>query len=1215
MDTNSLKKFAQEARIKLMTQIEAKLEFVLNTDSKILRDKKEALKKLNQEINTSSKAIVIEKVAYTWFNRLVALRFMDANNYQPIGVQVLTPKQGFTLPEILDEAKQGDIADELRVNKKYIYDILDGKIDSDNAQNEAYKELLIGACNHLNVVFPFLFEKISDYTELLLPDDLISEFSIVQDIRLGMTDEECENVEIIGWIYQFYISERKDEVFASKSKVEKEDIPAATQLFTPRWIVEYMVQNTVGKLWLQNNPKSKIREHMPYFIESASVENDDYLKINSVEEIKLLDPACGSGHILVYAFELLSKIYEEEGYNPSEIAKLIVDKNILGFEIDQRASQLAGFALLMKARSYHRRVFKKELKPKIICFKDIVFSDEDLSEVLALIDMSKSEEIIKDIKLIENATNFGSLIIPETSTEILELALENVKKQLLKADMFQQEYLYKLKFVLKQLIPLSRKYHCIAANPPYMGGGNMNKTLAGFVKKNYPDSKADLMACFMESGLKMLLSKGFLGMINQHSWMFLSSYEKLREKLINTSFIDTLLHLGPRTFPEIGGEVVQNTAFTFWNTTKQEKGKYIRLVDQKNSDLKRTKTLEAIQNNDCSWLYSADQKDFLKIPGSPIGYWVSEGILKLFHSNKTIQSVANTKSGMSTTDNEQFLRRWHEVFFNKADLNSPNKIVAKEYNKKWYPYNKGGLCRKWYGNREFFVNWQNDGKDIRDCIAGDPKKQVGGRIVNECYYFSQGIGWSDLTSGKVSARLHDEGSLFDSVNPVAFLKNKEDEYFLLGLLNTSFINTLSKLINPTLHFTPGNARVLPIPNLKPEQIKIVVEIALKNSKQEWNSRETSWDFLQNELIKHQAQDLEESYDLYKQYWHNKFFQLHTNEEELNKQFIDIYGLTEELTPDVRLEDITILKTETKIIDNELVFQAKEIFAQFMSYAVGCMFGRYSLDKEGLILANQGENLEDYLVKVNAKDSASTPLSDHASNQISEHTSNQISEPDLSFSSLNDLSFVPDDDNIIPVLNDEWFEDDIVNRFYVFLKASFGKENFEKNLAFVEESLGKDIRKYFIKDFYADHIKRYNKRPIYWMFSSPKGNFNVLIYMHRYTPDTLNQILNGYLREYKEKLNIRIEQLDNIINTADSTDSARASKEKDKLRLVIKDLLDYERDILYPLATERIAIDLDDGVLVNYNKFGDAIKTVSSLNDKKAKAKVRKFDWIDVETII
>jgi type II restriction/modification system DNA methylase subunit YeeA len=1186
MNTNHLKKFAQETRRKLLEQIEAKLEFVLNTDTAGLREKAQQLKKLQEAINKTSREQVIDKVAYIWFNRLMALRFMDANDYQPLGVKIITPKDGYTLPELLDEAKQGHVPDELPVKQQHIYDLLDGKVPSTNPQNEAFKELLIGACNHLNKVFPFLFERIDDFTELLLPDDLISEFSMVQDIRKGMTTEDCHEVEIIGWLYQFYISEKKDEVFASKSKVKKEDIPAATQLFTPRWIVEYMVQNTVGKLWLQNRPQSKLREHMPYFIESPSVESEEFLKVDSVEEITLLDQACGSGHILVYGFEIFSKIYEEEGYNSSEIPQLIIEKNLFGFEIDERAAQLSGLALMMKARSYQRRVFRKELKPNILCYQDLKLTTDEIKETFSEIGVDLTDELLHDFKNMQQATNLGSLIFPHSPTTSLEKVLGKVTTSGSYSNVFLASNLQSITQALTQLIFLSKKYHCVVDNPPYMGGGNMNKELANFVKANYPASKADLMACFMEAGVKILEPKGFLGMINQHSWMFLSSYEKLREKLIKQSFFDTLLHLGPRTFPEIGGEVVQNASFTFWNSKHEEKGRYFRLVDYGSSGLKQAKTLEAIQNPNCGWFYIANQKYFKKIPGSTIGYWVSDQMLKVFE-NHQLDMFCEPRHGMSTGKNERLLKYWFEVRIDFIGFKFECDNDFLQSRKIYAPYNKGGSRRLWYGNNQFVVHYNQEGREIMKSLNGY-------RLDSQAFFFKPSITWSSLSSGKIGVRKSANGFVFDAKGQSAFIREDEEDLLnmICALLNSKISSAILEILSPTLDFNSGIIRKIPVypGTFQTKEIICLVDDSISITRGEWDSRETSWDFLQNELIRINTQDnstslsldLEESLDFYQQYWKNKFFQLHKNEEELNRQFIDIYGLGEELTPTVPLEDITILKEETSIQNSELIFNTVEVFAQFISYAVGCMFGRYSLDKEGLILAKQGETLEDYLNKI--------------------------------FLGKDDISFLPDDDNIIPILDDEWFEDDIAGRFKEFLKASFGKENFDKNLAFVEECLGKNIRKYFLKDFYADHIKRYKKRPIYWMFSSPKGSFNVLVYMHRYTPDTLNQILNGYLKEYREKLNTHMEQLDHIMATGSSTEQTRASKEKDKLKLVLLELQEYERDVLYPIATERITIDLDEGVLVNYNKFGRAIKEVAGLNDKKTKNKVRKFDWINVEEI-
>ncbi|WP_300435931.1 BREX-1 system adenine-specific DNA-methyltransferase PglX [Christiangramia sp.] len=1176
MNTNRLKKFAQEARRKLLQQVSSRMELVLTTDSAELREKAVALNSLKDAIKNTSKEQIIDNVAYTWFNRLMALRFMDVNEYQPTGVKIVTPKDGYTLPEILEDARQGHIPDELPVNKEHIYDLLDGKIPSSNAQNEVYKELLIGACNQLHSVFPFLFEKIDDYTELLLPDDLTSEFSIIHEFIDGMVKEDCQEVEVIGWLYQFYISEKKDEVFASKSKVKKEDIPAATQLFTPRWIVEYMVQNTVGKLWLQNNPKSGLRDHMEYFIESPSVEAEDYLKIDSVEEITLLDQACGSGHILVYGFELLSKIYEEEGYNPSEIPQLIIEKNLFGFEIDERAAQLAGFALMMKARAYHRRVFRRDLKPNILQFKDVSFTKKELSKVLPKVFMDKSKEFQRDLELIESATNFGSLIQPVSSLKLLKVGLKEIENQLEKnSDIFLQDLLVRLKTAVIQLTNLARKYHCVVDNPPYMGSGAMNKNLLAYVKKHFPKSKKDLMACFMEAGLEALKPKGLLGMINQHSWMFLSSFEYLRKELLENILIDTLLHLGPRTFPEIGGEIVQNAAFTLTKINSTENGIYFRLVDYDKSEQKKEKYLEGLQNEKCEYRYTSQQLNYLKVPGTRIGYWLTKKALENFEKSELIGELGVARRGLQPGLPDLFKRRWFEIDQIKTQFGYQSRENSLNENKKWFLYNDGGTNIRWFGTLNYVIDWKNNGEGIKRI-----EKAI---IPNEKLYLKEGITWSKISSGPIKARFLKQGIISGDAAPF-FISDKP--YLYIGYFNTIITSEILKLLSATTNLTTGNMGEIPFPNLtqfEEEKIEKLTKDAIGIAEEDWNQKEYSWDFSSNELISHKTNDIEKTLFNYKEYWELQFLKIHSIEEDLNRIFTEIYGMQEELNYKVPLEDITILKDEANVVNGQLIFDQKEIFSQFISYAVGCMFGRYSLDKEGLILANQGETLEEYLRKIGKREA--------------------------------DVAFLPDDDNIIPVLDDEWFEDDIVGRFYEFLKASFGKENFDKNLAFVEECIGKDIRKYFVRDFYKDHIKRYKKRPIYWMFSSPKGSFNVLIYMHRYTPDTLNNILNGYLLEYREKLKARIEHLDHIIETGSSTEQTKAAKEKDRLRAILLELQEYEREILYPLATERISIDLDDGVLVNYNKFGKAIQEVKGLNDKKAKAKVKKFDWIDTDAII
>ncbi|WP_026978647.1 BREX-1 system adenine-specific DNA-methyltransferase PglX [Flavobacterium tegetincola] len=1144
MNTNLLKRFAQQARIKLLDQIEAKLEFVLHSDTPELREKAEQVKKLKETLTQTTKKQLVDKVAYTWFNRFMALRFMDVNEYQPLGVKVITPKDGYTLPEILDDAKQGHVNDELKVNRQRIFDLIDGKIPSTNGQNEAFRELLIGACNHLNQVLPFLFERINDYTELLLPDDLTSELSILQDIRDGMTLEDCAEVEIIGWLYQFYISEKNEELISSKKVYKKDELAPASQLFTPKWIVQYMVDNTLGQVWSELNPATKVTADLEFYIKPAYLEQVQKREIKSIEEVKFFEPCVGSGHILAYAFDVFYKIYEEQGYNPTEIPELIITKNLFGVDIDQRASQLASFVLVMKGRQKNRRFLRavetKNIQPNISYYQDFEF-DNKFKNATALGSLIRVD-----------AEDLKNLVVDENS--LFGERQEEVKK------------LYQL---------LGQRYDVVVTNPPYISSSRMEGSLKQYVEAIYPETKSDLFATFILRCLELCNDDGLTGYMTPFVWMFISSYEKLREIIIDKHFINNLIQL---EYSGFDGATVPICTFTLRHrNVENAKGSYIRLSDFKGSQNQAPKTLEAIKNNKCGWFYKANQKNFKKILGSPIGYWLTENIFSIFEKNVSISKSTTSRNGMTTGLNDKFLKKWFEVNNKYLNLSRKSKNDTSKYINEWVPYNKGGDFRKWYGNIIDVLDWKHNGSEIKKY-----KKSI---LRNTDFYFKEGITWTLLSSSYFGVRTLDEGAVFDVNGMSMFLLNDDiqKEYYL-GFLSSKISHEFLKIINPTLAFQVGDINRLPIIQNSAKQnfIKDLVIDNIEISKKEWFQKENTWGFLKNELNNHKSQDLEETYDLYQQYWKNKFFQLHKNEEELNRQFIEIYGLQEELTPDVPLKDITILKEETSIVNNQLVFDANEVFAQFISYAVGCMFGRYSLDKEGLILANQGETLEDYLEKV--------------------------------VLSKDQLSFTPDADNIIPVLDDEWFEDDITGRFYAFLKASFGTANFDKNLAFVEECLGKDIRKYFVKDFYVDHIKRYKKRPIYWMFSSPKGSFNVLVYMHRYTPDTLNKILNSYLIQYREKLNTRIEHLDHVIVTGSSVEKIKAEKEKDKIKLVIIELIDYERDVIRPLAIDRISIDLDDGVLVNYNKFGTAIKAVAGLNDAKTKKKVREFDWIDVTMI-
>jgi hypothetical protein len=1141
MNTNNLKRFAREARIKLLDQVGRKLEFVLTHDTAELRGKQKEIEQLKTKIAEQGKEQVIEMVAYTWFNRLMALRFMDANGYTI--PKVVTPLPGMTNPEILQNALAGNIEPELKLDRQRLNNLLDGKTAATDAHTEAYKMLLVASCNQWHTAMPFMFERISDYTELLLPDDLLSDYSIVADIRNGMSEEDCLQEELIGWLYQFYIADKKDDVFEGLKKnikITAENIPAATQLFTPRWIVRYMVENTLGKLWLTLKPNSKLRQFMPYYIEAPEGNAPAPLPegIKGVTDITFLDPCQGSGHVLVYAFDLFTKIYEEEGYNTNEIPALILKHNLFGIDIDERAAQLAAFALTMKARSYYTRFLRKPVQPHVIALENV---NEDIIKQAVKLPLQVAGKLVfdyRDLTLynLTQADNFGSLI---------QIDPEELKALSIQKGSIWQEQEQKLK---DQAEYLSRQYHCVVTNPPYLGGGGMNIGIKSFVEKSYQKSKSDLMACFMERCMAFNYKNGKTGMINQHSWMFLSSYASLRPFLIDNFQFESMLHLGPRTFPEIGGEVVQNTAFVFGKYAPDSKGIYIRLIEFANAQLKDDKTIEAIKNPNSNWIYNADQKDFDKIPDNPIGYWLSKHVINLFERNK-LKKLFVGKEGVGTRDDARFLRSFWEVAVDKIGVS-----------KKWIKTDKAGGFKKWYGNLNVLMNWENDGFEIKN--FKDDKGKLLSRPQNIQYLFQEAISWGKVSAGLPSFRFRNEGLGFNDAAPSLF--GKSDKVIPLGFLNSKVARFLIGVSGNTINYTVKIIESLPYIDVAVQSnLGQITKSCIDISVEDWNIKEVSWDFQQNELIKLQAQSLKTAFLIYKNKWSEKYYQLHQNEEELNRQFIEIYGLQDELTPDVSLEEITILQEEAKVVNGELFIDPVPVLIQLVSYSIGCIFGRYSLDKPGLILANQGETLQDFL--------------------------QQVPSP----------SFMPDEDNIIPVLDGEWFNDDIVGRFKVFLKAAFGEEHFEENLKYIEDTIGKDIRKYFVKDFYNDHIKRYKKRPIYWMFSSPKGHFKALIYMHRYQPDLCSKMLNDYLQAFISKLEAarQTQTMLNLREDLSAREKTAAIKEIDKLELMLKDCREYEKT-LFTIATQKISIDLDDGVKVNYHKFKEVLVPIKGLEKEE-----------------
>lgn len=1159
MDTTKLKKFAQYARRSLKEQVSTKLLRVLATDSVARRENPQAVAELAKLVANTSQEQVVDKVAYIWFNRFCAMRFMDVNRYNRMGI--LSPVAGQFQPEILAEAKMGYI-DEAMVPeaiRKQVFSLLSGAVPSSDPQGEAYRLLLVAACNDWHKSMPYMFEKIADYTELLMPDDLLSGNSILSYIREAMSPDVCEDVEVIGWLYQYYISEKKDEVFAGLKKGKKispENIPAATQLFTPHWIVRYLVENSLGRLWLLNRPHSKLADKMDYYIRPEQPE-PDYLKITSPQELKICDPACGSGHMLTYAFDVLYEIYKEEHYSEAEIPVQILTHNLYGVEIDERAASLAAFALAMKARAKSRSFFRQRIAPNICALENIHFEAGELQAYMDAVGRDLFTASFEEtLQQFEEADNFGSLIRPQLTD--IEIIMQVLQEKDVSRNLFLQATHEKVLKVLRQADYLGPKYHVVIANPPYMGGSGMNPRLKMFAQDNYSDGKSDLFAMFIERGFELVLPKGYNSMVTMQSWMFLSSFEKLREKLLNMVTIECMVHMDNMVMG-----IAFGTAATVWNKRFREDCRghfsYVNYDDLTTDNKPET---FPVKNERLGY---AAISDFKKIPGSPIAYWVKKSIFNTFTGTTNFETYATAKQGLATGNNEKFLRYWMECSYKRIMFDCTSISDSIRRGSQWVPYSKGGEFRKWYGCHLHIVFWENGGKAIKD--YKDDKGNELSRFRAADYYFMEAVTWGLVTSSYLSARYRCSGYVFDIGGMSAFA---EKPFFVLGLLNSVYSRNILSIINPTLNYQIGDIKRIPLPEICGAEIIDKVVSRLKDlSKTDWDFYETSWDFKTLPLLcpDYRDQNLGLIYTNLRAHWRSQTLEMQRLEEENNRIFIEAYGLQDELTPDVPLKEITLTcnphyryggdKTEAELEALLLADTMKE----FMSYAVGCMFGRYALEKPGLVLANQGETLGDYL--------------------------RQVPEP----------SFPADRDNVIPIIEGDWFTDDIAARFRQFLRLTFGADHYDDNLRFIEEAIGKDISKYFAKDFYADHVKRYKKRPIYWLFSSPKGSFNALIYMHRYRPDTVSVVLNDYLREYRTKLEARKVHLEkiSISDSVTTGEKAKALKEIENLKKVVDELVKYEHDILYPLATQKLAIDLDDGVKVNYLKFGAALRKIPGLD--------------------
>lgn len=1123
---------------------------------------------------------VIEEVAYTWFNRLIAIRFMEVNDYLPSHIRVLSSESGKLEPDLVTTPFDAELPFTAEEEAQIF------QLKQDNKLDEVFRSLFLKQCNALNEILPALFEKTKNYTELLLSLSVIDQDGVVYHLIHDIPEDDFNierggQVEIIGWLYQYYNTEPKAAAFAKNGKITKEEIPAVTQLFTPDWIVRYMVENSLGRLWVEGHPECGLKENWKYYLEEAQQEPEVQAKLAEIrkeyaalnpEDIKLIDPCMGSGHILVYAFDVLMQIYESAGYSQRDAAKSILENNIYGLDIDDRAYQLAYFAVMMKARQYNRRILNGENSCHVYAIQESNSVNRAHLKYFGagMDDIEKNAAKMQLEGLLDTLTDakeYGSILNVESyNWDLLRrfVAAEDTAGQISMDSVGVEDTAEQLNRLIDIGETMARKYWVTCTNPPYAGTSNLSANVNNFVKKNYPDSKADLFAVFIERCRQMTVNNGFQAMITQHAWMFLSSFEKLREKMMLTETVN-MAHLGARAFEEIGGEVVQTTAFVRCaNHVEGYKGTYCRLIEPTSQQGKADMFISG-QNQ-----YRVGQISFSKIPGVPVAYWISPEVLKLF-DERTVGSIADAKSGMTTTDNTRFLRLWEEVNCQKIGFGYGNIADTQDMKYKWFPFCKGGDFRRWAGNESFVVNWFNNGEEIRIAAEG----ATGGRLVNIDCALRECLVWTKISSANISLRMKKQGIFFSDAAPGVFA-NRETLYYLLALLNTKYANEIIKLINPTLNFVPGAVSSVPVKKDEKNKGKII-EIAEGNvqlSEQDWDSFETSWDFKKHPLLQN-VSTISEAFNQWQAECDDRFNQLKTNEEELNRIFIDIYGLQDELTPEVEDKDVTVRKADLQ----------RDI-KSLLSYAVGCMFGRYSTYKDGLLFAGEPYSLQAFVDKMNERPGT-------------------ISAEELERAYRNegivvDEMFFPDADNVIPITDEEYLDDDIVSRLCAWLKAVYGADTLEANLDYIAKALGNKgstsreiIRNYFLNDFFKDHCQTYSvtgsgKRPIYWLFDSGKQNgFKALVYLHRYTPDTIGNLRIDYLHKMQRVYESEINRMQDMMDhSGNAREVAAASKRKDKLAKQLKECREYDEKISH-LALSRIELDLDDGVKVNYRKLQTA----------------------------
>ena len=1182
MDKNAIKKFAVWARTELIARVSLKgVEYGITEDNiedanadsvggKVLTaDEKKQRQALIAEINDKGYKQVMEEVAYTWFNRFSALRFMEVNGYLPSHVRVFTDEENNFKPQIITEAIHLNL-DGLDMEK--VYELKDAE-----KTEELYKYLLIVQCNALNKILPGMFQRLSDYTELLLPDNLLREGSVIQQmIELIPEDDWKDAVQIIGWLYQYYNSEKKDDVFAALKKnvkITKENIPAATQLFTPDWIVRYMVENSLGRLWLEGHPDVK-EQLLPteeeqsayaagnrdqedtkwhYYLEEAEQEPEVQVQLAEIrkeyaaltpDQLKVIDPCSGSGHILAYMFDVLMKIYESYGYTTREAVASIVENNLYGLDIDDRAAQLAYFAVMMKARQYDRRFFSRGIQPHVYAIVESNHVDKFAVDYFCNGDAKLTAAMDSIIKELHDAKEYGSILtVTPQDWSALYGRFAEISEDI---NMSRDTALRELLPLVQVAEALAQKYDTVVTNPPYMGASNMNPKLNEFIKNNYADYKSDFFSAFVIHASQMTKQSGYCGFFTPYVWMFISAYEKMRNYLYNRTAVETLIQFEYSAFEEA---TVPVCTFAFQNRYVQKKGCYLRLVDFRGGmEVQRQKTLEAIENHDCGFYYEQSTDNFSKIPGSPVAYWVSKSVYLAF-DNEKIGKYAISDGQTKTGNNDKYLRMLWEV---------PVLEIGK--GKHWVLHAKGGSFRRWYGNIDTLIDWSDSAREHyrKDRVA---------RIAPEYIWFRNGICWTLISSNKLHGfRLLQDNSTFNLAAPSVFFDDDRMMFYILGYLNSKISQEIIALLNPTLNTNISDITSQPLCYGKlPDQETCVIDLVKNNifmSKNDWDSFETSWDFHHHPLFR-KVPTIVEAFDQWQTECDDRFNQLKANEEELNRIFIDIYGLQDELTPEVEDKDVTVRKADL----------GRDI-RSFISYAVGCMFGRYSIYRDGLVYAGGKWNYNAY------EDAAW--LCD--------------GKPDV-IEFYKQTHFMPDEDNIIPICDDEYFTDDIVGRFVEFVEAVYGTDTLDENLKFIADALGgkgqpKDvIRNYFLSDFYSDHCKIYQKRPIYWLFDSGKKNgFKALVYMHRYQPDTIARIRTDYVHEQQARYRTAIADLEQRIANASTGERVKLNKKLTTLQAQDTEIRTYEEKI-HHLADQMISIDLDDGVKKNYAIFQDVLAKI------------------------